>query len=56
MANPWSGEVAVVIDGTAHDCKLTLGALAELEAGLGAASLADLIGRVESGGDRESGG
>lgn len=47
MANPWTGEVAVVIDGVSHDCKLTLGALAELEAALGAGSLVDLIRRFE---------
>ena len=29
MANPWTGEVAIVIDGVSQDCKLTLGALAE---------------------------
>lgn len=49
MANPWTGEVALVIDGISHDCKLTLGALAELEAALGAGSLIDLIGRFEGG-------
>lgn len=47
MANPWTGEVAVVIDGVSHDCKLTLGALAELEATLGEGSLVDLIRRFE---------
>lgn len=47
MANPWTGEVAVVIDGVSHDCKLTLGALAELEAALGAGSLVELIRRFE---------
>jgi hypothetical protein len=49
MANPWTGEVAVVIDGTSHQCKLTLGALAELEAALGTGSLVDLIRRFEGG-------
>ena len=49
MANPWTGEVAVVIDGAPHDCKLTLGALAELESALGAGSLVDLIRRFEGG-------
>ncbi len=48
MANPWTGEVAVVIDGVPRDCKLTLGALAELEAALGAGSLVELIRRFES--------
>ncbi len=47
MANPWTGEVAIVIDGVSHDCKLTLGALAELEVGLGEGSLVDLIRRFE---------
>lgn len=47
MANPWAGEVAVVIDGVSHDCKLTLGALAELEVALGEGSLVDLIRRFE---------
>lgn len=50
MANPWSGEVTIVIDGTPHDCKLTLGALAELETALGAGTLVDLIRRFESAG------
>ena len=47
MPNSWAGEVAVVIDGVAHDCKLTLGALAELESGLGEGSVVDLIRRFE---------
>lgn len=47
MANPWAGEVTIVIDGVSHDCKLTLGALAELEAALGEGSLVDLIRRFE---------
>ena len=50
MANPWAGEVAVVIDGKSHACKLTLGALAELEGSLGEGSLIDLIRRFENGG------
>jgi len=49
MANPWTGEVAIVIDGVSQDCKLTLGALAELEAMLGTGSLVDLIRRFEGG-------
>ena len=49
MANPWTGEVALVVDGVSHDCKLTLGALAELEAALSTGSLIDLIGRFEGG-------
>lgn len=47
MANPWTGEVALEIDGVTHVCKLTLGALAELEAALGEGSLLDLIRRFE---------
>lgn len=50
MANPWAGEVCVVIDGVARDCKLTLGALAELEVALGEGSLIDLIRRFEGAG------
>ena len=34
MANPWTGEVAIWLDGQRHVAKLTLGALAELEAAL----------------------
>jgi len=49
MANPWAGEVALVIGGEARVMRLTLGALAELEAGLGADSLVDLVSRFESG-------
>ncbi len=47
MANPWAGEVAVVIDGRRHVLKLTLGALAELEAELESGSLVDLVARFE---------
>ena len=49
MANPWAGEVAVVIGGERHVLKLTLGALAELEAGLEQGSLVDLVARFERG-------
>lgn len=49
MANPWAGEVALVVDGERRVMKLTLGALAELEADLGAASLAGLLERFEGG-------
>lgn len=49
MANPWAGEVALVIDGERQVLKLTLGALAELEAGLEAGSLIDLVDRFEGG-------
>ena len=50
MANPWAGEVALVIDGERRVLKLTLGALAELEAGLSAGSLVALVERFEAGG------
>ncbi|WGW02516.1 gene transfer agent family protein [Tropicibacter oceani] len=50
MANPWRGEVALVIDGQRHLMRLTLGALAELEAGLERGSLVDLVQRFETGG------
>jgi hypothetical protein len=49
MANPWAGEVALTIDGERYVLKLTLGALAELEAGLGSDTLVDLVERFESG-------
>ncbi len=48
-ANPWAGEVALVIDGERHVLKLTLGALAELEATLETGSLVELVERFESG-------
>ncbi|MGP3696020.1 gene transfer agent family protein [Rhodobacter sp. NSM] len=47
MANPWTGEVEIWLDGRCHSGKLTLGALAELEAGLGADSLISLAERFE---------
>ena len=50
MANPFAGEVALVIDGQRHVMKLTLGALAELEAGLEGDSLLGMVERFESGG------
>lgn len=49
MANPWAGEVALVMDGRRQVLKLTLGALAELEAELKADSLVALIERFEGG-------
>ncbi|MDH3264222.1 MAG: gene transfer agent family protein [Paracoccaceae bacterium] len=48
MANPWAGEVALTLDCERHVLKLTLGALAELEAALGADSLVTLVERFES--------
>ncbi len=49
MANPLAGEVTVTIDGKPYIAKLTLGALAELEATLQEASLIDLVQRFEKG-------
>lgn len=49
MANPYAGEVALVIDGQRHVMKLTLGALAELEASLEGGSLVEMVERFESG-------
>lgn len=47
--NPWAGEVAVVIGGVPHPARLTLGALAELEAAMQAGSLIELVERFEAG-------
>lgn len=47
MANPWRGEVEIVLDGERRTMRLTLGALAELEAALGADSLVALAERFE---------
>jgi len=52
MANPYAGEVALVVGGEQRTLKLTLGALAELEAALEADSLLGLVERFESGGYR----
>ena len=49
MVNPFAGEVEITLDGVTHVAKLTLGALAELEAELGEASLMDLVERFEAG-------
>lgn len=49
MVNPFAGEVALEIDGRRHVAKLTLGALAELEAVLEAGGLIDLVTRFEEG-------
>lgn len=49
MANPWRGDVAIVIDGETHNMRLTLGALAELETALGTGSLVELVERFEGG-------
>ncbi|MFQ8433873.1 gene transfer agent family protein [Amaricoccus sp. W119] len=49
MANPYRGEVTLVVDGAPRVMRLTLGALAELEARLNCDSLLDLISRFENG-------
>ena len=49
MANPWRGEVALRLDGELRVAKLTLGALAELEAELGTGTLVELAERFEAG-------
>ena len=49
MANPYAGEVALWLDGQRHVARLTLGALAELEAALEAGSLIELVERFEGG-------
>jgi hypothetical protein len=49
MANPWAGEVELVVDGVPRRLKLTLGALAELETALGAESIVGLVERFEAG-------
>lgn len=49
MANPYRGEVRLVVDGRAHVLRLTLGALAELEEALAVRSLLGLVERFESG-------
>lgn len=49
MVNPYAGEVEVLLDGVPHVAKLTLGALAELEAQLQVGGLVDLVERFEAG-------
>ena len=49
MANPWAGEVALLLDGQRHVAKLTLGVLAELETQLATGTLIDLVERFEGG-------
>jgi hypothetical protein len=48
MTNPWRGDVALTINGEQRVMRLTLGALASLEAELGEASLLALVERFES--------
>ncbi|MEX3015899.1 gene transfer agent family protein [Gymnodinialimonas hymeniacidonis] len=54
MANPWTGEVALVLNGERHEAKLTLGALAELEDRMGAGSLTEMVSRFEGDGLKSS--
>jgi len=49
MSNPWRGEVSLTVDGVAYEMRLTLGALAELEAAMAADSLVALVQRFEGG-------
>lgn len=49
MVNPHRGEVVITLDGVAHVGRLTLGALAELEAELGEDTLVALVERFEGG-------
>ncbi|MGB0902684.1 gene transfer agent family protein [Halocynthiibacter sp.] len=48
MANPWSGEVALTLNGEPQVLKLTLGALAELETQLETGTLVQLVERFEA--------
>lgn len=48
MANPWAGEVRLVLDGEPRALKLTLGALAELESDMQEGSLLALVERFET--------
>ena len=48
MVNPFAGEVALTLDGQRHIAKLTLGALAELEAALEVGTLVELVERFEN--------
>ena len=49
MANPFQGEVALTLNDERRVLKLTLGALAELEAGLQTDTLVALVDRYEAG-------
>lgn len=49
MANPWAGEVTLTVNGDTHVARLTLGALAELEAEMEFGSLVELVERFEQG-------
>ena len=47
--NPYRGEVELVVDGVPHRLRLTLGALASLEARLNTGGLTELVERFETG-------
>lgn len=49
MVNPLRGEVEITLDGIPHAARLTLGALAELEAALKTGSLIEMAARFEEG-------
>jgi len=49
MPNPWRGETELLVNGERRVMRLTLGALAELEARLKAESLMAMIARFETG-------
>ncbi len=49
MVNPMRGEVEITLDGQPHAARLTLGALAELEAELQTASMIEMAARFEEG-------
>lgn len=49
MGNPWAGEVALVLDGQRQVLRLTLGALAELEATMREDGIVPMIERFEAG-------
>ncbi|OWY08020.1 hypothetical protein B6V74_15750 [Thioclava sp. F42-5] len=50
MANPWAGEVELALNGQRYVAKLTLGALAELEAEIGeTGGMIALVERFEAG-------
>ena len=49
MANPYAGEVALMMNGDRHLLKLTLGSLVQLEDWLEADSLVALVERFETG-------
>ena len=47
--NPWAGEVALTLDGRRHVLKLTLGALAAMEAAMEADGITAMVARFETG-------